>query len=328
MKFIDKAKIFVRSGNGGNGCVSFRREKFIPKGGPDGGDGGKGGDIIFVCTKLKETLIDFKYKAHFKAQDGEGGKGCNCHGKNGKDVMIEIPLGTQIWDEKQEIMFFDAVKDGKKFIIQGGKGGVGNTRFATSTNQAPKIATEGETGEEGWINLVLKIFADIGFVGFPNAGKSSLLRIFTASRTAIGDYPFTTLHPELGAVWKDDKKLVMADLPGIIEEAHKGKGLGIEFLGHIERCKSILHLIDASEPDITNSYQILRGEIGSFSEKLLEKPEIIALNKVDLVNEQDLERKIQDLKTVTKNRIYKISCKKLQGTQELLNAIITQNIED
>lgn len=322
MKFIDRAKIFIQSGAGGAGCISFRRERGVPYGGPDGGDGGKGGSIVFITDPQKETLIDFQSKVHYKAEVGERGGGANCHGKNGNDIEISIPKGTQIWDEKREILFFDAVIEGERFTLaKGGKGGVGNAHFCTSTNQVPKIATAGEGGEELWIWLILKIFADIGYIGFPNAGKSSLLQRLTGSKTKVANYPFTTLHPELGALWRGDKKLIMADLPGIIERAHEGRGLGTEFLGHIERCKGILHMIDASVLNVKDSFLAVQYEIEQFSPELLKKKQIVVLNKIDLISQEELEGQIEELNTVSFNKVFPISCLNGEGLDLLLDEL-------
>lgn len=321
MKFIDHAKIFIKSGDGGNGCVSFRREWCVPEGGPDGGDGGNGGNVIFLADPNKETLIDFANKVHFHAENGQSGRGQKCTGKQGKDLIIPIPLGTQVWNEDKTIMYFDATKSGQEFVIcKGGRGGVGNAKFTTSTNQAPKYAKQGEPHEAMWLWLVLKIFADIGYVGFPNAGKSSLLHLLTGSQTKIANYPFTTLAPELGALWKKDTKLIMADLPGIISGAHQGKGIGIEFLGHIERCCGILHIIDVSQQNAAEALNAMLYEIEQFTPALLEKQQIIALNKIDLIDEEILDDQMQQLKSKCNFPIFPISCKERIGIEQLVTA--------
>ena len=321
MKFIDRAKIFVQSGAGGNGCISFRRERCVPEGGPDGGNGGKGGSVIFQVDASKETLVDFVNHVHFKAKRGENGSGACCYGANSEDLVIKIPLGTQIWNENQEIMFFDAVEDGSQFVIlPGGKGGVGNAKFATSTNQTPKYAKLGESGQEMWLWLILKIFADVGYVGFPNAGKSSLLKLLTGSKTKVANYPFTTLSPELGAMWRHDTKLLMADLPGIIAQAHSNKGLGFQFLGHIERCCGILHLIDASNLNAKDALDVMLFEIEQFLPKLLEKKQIIALNKIDLISEDDLKQQVESLASYGFD-VFPISCTQKLGIQPLIDAL-------
>jgi len=326
VKFIDKSKIFLKSGKGGNGCVSFRRERCVPEGGPDGGDGGKGGSIVFYVDPEKETLIDFANTTHFKAKPGENGSGARCFGKCADDLIIPIPLGTQIWDAEKKIIFFDAVKQNESFtFLQGGKGGIGNYKFKSSTNQVPLKATAGEEPKEMWVWLILKIFADVGYVGFPNAGKSSLLKILTGSKTKIANYPFTTTAPELGAMFGGEynqKKLIMADLPGIIEGAHENKGLGLEFLGHIERCKAILHVIDVTNNCIEN-FQIMLNEISVFHEDLLKKDQIIALNKIDLIDEKELKDKIIEFKKATGYDVFPISCEDKKGIEALATKLFS-----
>ncbi len=323
LKFIDRAKIFVQSGDGGNGCISFRRERCVPEGGPDGGNGGSGGSVIFQVDSNKETLIDFVNHVHFKARRGENGSGACCYGANSDDLIIKIPMGTQIWNENQDIMFFDAVEDGKQFVIaKGGKGGVGNAKFATSTNQAPRFAKQGEAGESMWLWLVLKIFADIGYVGFPNAGKSSLLKVLTGSKTKIANYPFTTLSPELGAMWRHDTKLLMADLPGIISRAHENKGLGFQFLGHIERCSGILHIIDVSNLNCADALGAMLYEIEKFSPLLMEKKQIVALNKIDLISNEEIEAQVKSLASYG-FEVFPISCTQKLGIQQLVDALFS-----
>lgn len=321
MKFIDRAKIFVQSGDGGNGCVSFRREKFIPQGGPDGGDGGNGGSIKFKVVQTKETLIDFANRVHFKAGKGQNGSGARCYGKNADDILLEIPIGTQVWNEHREIMFFDAIEYGQEFVIaQGGKGGAGNAKYATSTNRAPKYAKKGEPGSNMWLWLILKLFADIGYVGLPNAGKSSLLKLLTGSQTKVANYAFTTKSPSLGTLWRGDMKLLMADLPGIIEQAHENKGLGLEFLGHIERCCAIMHIIDCSNLNVQDSLEAILFEIEQFSKALLEKKQIIVLNKIDLISDKQLQEQIETLSRYSMH-IYPISCATKQGVAELIDGL-------
>lgn len=319
MKFIDKAKIFVRSGKGGNGKVSFRREKSVPNGGPDGGDGGKGGSIIFYVDPDKSTLVDFSRKIHFKAKEGKCGGSSNCFGKSADDLIIHIPLGTQIYDDNFELMYFDATKVGEYYtLFEGGKGGLGNLRFVSSTNRAPKHATEGEPAQEAWIRLIFKIFCDYGFVGLPNAGKSSLLKILTGSSTKIGDYPFTTLKPELGTIWNGDNKVILADLPGIIKGASNNKGLGLDFLGHVERCKGIIHIVDVS---LLNTLEILETmiyEMKEFSEALLEKEQIIVLNKTDLINKDELENEVNLIKEKFNFKIFCVSVVERIGLNEFV----------
>lgn len=321
MKFIDKAKIFVQSGDGGNGCVSFRRERSVPEGGPDGGNGGNGGNVIFKVDSHKETLVDFVNHVHFKAERGTNGSGGGRYGKNGENLIIHIPIGTQIWNETQEILYFDATEDGQQFVLlPGGKGGAGNAKFANSVNQTPKYATQGEPNSSMWVWLILKIFADIGYVGFPNAGKSSLLKLLTGSKTKVANYPFTTLKPELGALWSGDYKLLMADLPGIIAKAHENKGLGLEFLGHIERCYGILHVIDVSNLNAKDALEAMLHEIAKFSEKLLEKKQIVVLNKIDLIDQKNLNEQIDSIKEYN-YPIFPISCVTKEGVQNLIEAL-------
>lgn len=313
----------MKSGDGGNGIVSFRRERCVPEGGPDGGDGGDGGNVVFLVDKNKETLIDFVNHVHFKAEPGVNGRGAKCYGKCGQDLIIRIPLGTEVWDEARKIMYFDAIKDGQKFVMcHGGKGGIGNAKFVSSTNQTPKYAKVGTLGEEMWLWLVLKIFADIGYVGFPNAGKSSLLKLLTGSSTKVANYPFTTLAPELGTLWKYDQKLIMADLPGIISGAHQNKGLGLQFLGHIERCYGVLHIIDISVENCRDALASMLFEIEQFSPILLEKKQIIALNKIDLVSSQEVQEQIKEINDVYDFPVYPISCTQKLGVEELVAALL------
>ncbi len=283
MKFLDQAKIYIASGKGGNGCVSFRREKYIEFGGPNGGNGGKGGDIFFVTDKNLNTLIDFRYQQHFRAKKGEDGKGKNQTGANGTDIVIKVPQGTEIYNEDKSVLLADLVnKDQSIILAKGGKGGLGNMHFKSSTNQAPRKFTEGEVLEGQWIWLSLKLFADVGIVGKPNAGKSTLLSNVSKARPKVADYPFTTLHPNLGVVRRFDKEIVIADIPGLIEGAHEGKGLGDKFLAHIERCKILLHLVDGSDPDWVQHYHTIKNELKKYEYNLSKKKEIIALSKTDL----------------------------------------------
>ena len=310
MNFIDEVKIFIKSGKGGNGCVSFRRERFIPRGGPNGGDGGKGGDVVFECINNLNTLVDFRFKQHFAAQNGEGGKGSNCHGSNGEDLVLQVPVGTQIFDNETETLLADMIQEGQSVIIaQGGKGGFGNSRFKSSINQAPKRALPGFDAQELELRLKLKLISDAGLVGLPNAGKSTFLAATTRAKPKIADYPFTTLKPQLGVVYIDDKEFVLADIPGLIENASLGKGLGDKFLRHIERCGVILHLIDSLAEDVSDSYHIIRKELEIYGVDLKDKLEIITLNKIDLLSEKEIKEKIKTLqKAVGKNRkIFTIS---------------------
>ena len=308
MKFLDQVKIFVKAGDGGSGSPSFRREKFIEFGGPDGGDGGKGGSIIFISERNLNTLIDYRYKQHFKAERGENGRGKNQSGKGGEDLYLKVPVGTQIFEEDNKTLISDLKSEDERFVAAvGGKGGFGNTRFKSSTNRAPRKFTKGKEGESYWIWLQLKTIADIGIIGLPNAGKSSLLASITSAKPKIANYKFTTLNPNLGVAKYDDREITLADIPGLIENAHTGVGLGIKFLKHIERCKSLLHLIDVNEEDIIKSYKQVRKELGKYSKNLLKKDEIIVFNKVDLITKQDLEFKIKNFTTKIKKDILILS---------------------
>tara|TARA_Y100000590_G_scaffold214511_1_gene243199 strand:+ start:2472 stop:3455 length:984 start_codon:yes stop_codon:yes gene_type:complete len=302
MKFLDQVKIFIKAGDGGSGSPSFRREKFIEFGGPDGGDGGKGGSIILRSERNLNTLIDYRYQQHFKAQKGGDGKGKNKTGKGGKNLYLKVPIGTQIFEEDNKTLINDFKKENEEFVAAiGGKGGFGNTKFKSSTNRAPKKFTKGSKGEEFWIWLQLKTIADIGIIGLPNAGKSSLLARITSAKPKIANYQFTTLNPNLGVAVYDDKEITIADIPGLIEGAHLGTGLGIKFLKHVERCKTILHLIDVSEKNLINSYNQVRNEMSKYSKDLLNKNELIVFNKIDLIDKKELEKK----KSVFKKKINK-----------------------
>ena len=284
MKFLDQAKIFIKAGDGGSGSASFRREKFIEFGGPDGGDGGKGGSVILSSDNNLNTLIDFRYQQHFKAERGKGGKGKNKTGKNGSDLILKVPTGTQVFEEDNNTLIFDFINVDQTFVVaNGGKGGLGNTRFKSSINRAPRKTTKGQLGEEFWIWLQLKTIADIGIVGMPNAGKSSLLSVLTKAKPKIANYQFTTINPNLGVTNYDDKELTLADIPGLIEGAHEGVGLGDKFLRHIERCKNILHLIDINQVNLVKCYLQVRKELKKYSNKLIKKKEIVVLNKTDLI---------------------------------------------
>ncbi len=294
MKFLDQVKIFVKAGDGGSGSPSFRREKFIEFGGPDGGDGGKGGSIILKSERNLNTLIDFRYQQHFKAKKGDNGKGKNQTGKGGENLYLKVPVGTQVFEEDNKTLIFDFKKENEEFVVAaGGKGGFGNTRFKSSTNRAPKKFTKGIKGEDFWIWLQLKTIADIGIIGLPNAGKSSLLAAITSATPKIANYKFTTLNPNLGVAIYDDKEITLADIPGLIEGAHEGVGLGIKFLKHIERCKSLLHMIDITEDDLKKSYRQVRKELKNYSNDLLKKDEIVVLNKIDLLDDKEV-KKIKD----------------------------------
>ena len=294
MKFLDQVKIYIKAGNGGDGSPSFRREKFIEFGGPDGGDGGKGGSIILKSEQNLNTLIDYRYQQHHKAQRGENGSGKKRTGKSGENLVLKVPLGTQVFEEDNKTLIYDFTKIGEEYVAAvGGKGGLGNTRFKSSTNRAPKTYTKGTTGEEFTIWLQLKTIADIGIIGLPNAGKSSLLAAITNANPKIANYQFTTLNPNLGVASYDDKEITLADIPGLIEGAHEGTGLGTQFLKHIERCKSLLHLIDITNKNILKSYEQVKKELKNYSSELLMKRELIVLNKIDLIDD-DTRKKIVD----------------------------------
>ena len=308
MKFLDQVKIFVKAGDGGSGSPSFRREKFIEFGGPDGGDGGKGGSVILKSERNLNTLIDYRYQQHFKAKRGEDGKGKNQTGKGGKDLFLSVPIGTQVFEEDNKTLIFDFKKEKDEFTVAiGGKGGFGNTKFKSSTNRAPRKFTKGTKGEEFWIWLQLKTIADIGIIGLPNAGKSSLLGSMTSANPKIANYKFTTINPNLGVAIYDDKEITLADIPGLIEGAHTGVGLGIKFLKHVERCKTLLHLIDISDDDLIKSYKQIRRELGEYSKELLRKKEIIVLNKIDLLSKEDLKIKKQKFEEKLRKKIIELS---------------------
>ncbi len=302
MKFLDQVKIYVKAGNGGNGSPSFRREKFIEFGGPDGGDGGKGGSIILKSERNLNTLIDYRYQQHHKAERGGDGSGKNKTGKGGANLILKVPVGTQVFEEDNKTLIYDFKRENEEFVVaNGGRGGLGNTRFKSSTNRAPKKFTKGTIGEEYIVWLQLKTIADIGIIGLPNAGKSSLLAALTKATPKIANYKFTTLNPNLGVAIYDDKEITLADIPGLIEGAHSGTGLGIKFLKHIERCKSLLHLIDSNEENLVNSYKQVRNELGKYSKDLLKKKELIVFNKIDLISSEKLkEKKIEFRKKIKK----------------------------
>ena len=324
MKFLDQVKIYIKAGDGGSGSPSFRREKFIEFGGPDGGDGGKGGSVVLVSERNLNTLIDYRYQQHFKAERGGDGKGKNQTGKGGDNLYLKVPIGTQVFEEDNKTLIFDFKKEKEEYTAAiGGKGGFGNTRFKSSTNRAPRKFTKGFKGEDFWIWLQLKTIADIGIIGLPNAGKSSLLASITSANPKIANYKFTTLNPNLGVAVYDDKEITLADIPGLIEGAHKGVGLGTKFLKHIERCKTLLHLIDVTEKDLIRSYKQIRAELCKYSKSLLKKNEIIVLNKIDLIDKKNLDskkkilsgkikKKIYDLSTLDKSKISKIKSKLLE----------------
>ena len=308
MKFLDQVKIYVKAGDGGKGSASFRREKFIEFGGPNGGDGGKGGSIKLVCEKNLNTLIDFRYQQHLNAERGEDGKGQNKTGKSGSDLILKIPIGTQVLEEDNKTLIFDCTKKDQSFVVaNGGKGGLGNTRFKSSTNRAPRKITKGALGEDFWIWLQLKTIADIGIIGLPNAGKSSLLAALTKAKPKIANYQFTTLNPNLGVTSYDNKELILADISGLIEGANKGVGLGYKFLKHIERCKNLLHLIDITETNLLKCYFQVRKELKKYSDKLINKKEIVVLNKTDLIDKEEILKITNELKKKIKTKIFIIS---------------------
>lgn len=325
MKFVDEAKIYLKSGDGGNGCLSFRREKYIDMGGPDGGNGGTGGSIVLESDAHINTLLHFRYKQHFKAQNGESGKGSNRTGASRENLVLKVPIGTQVFSDDKELLLYDFTKADESYeILQGGRGGLGNAHFKSSINQAPERTTKGRPGEEMWIRLELKLLSDAGLVGLPNAGKSTFLSRVTAARPKIADYPFTTLSPNLGVVRQDDEEFVLADIPGIIEGAHLGHGLGDRFLKHIERCGVLLHLLDATSEDVVESYHIVREELDSFSELLCEKKELIAISKIDALTQEELEAKRKSLEDALGQKIYVVSAHSGSGVPEILRLMISE----
>ena len=319
MKFLDQAKIFVKAGNGGNGACSFRHEKFLEFGGPDGGMGGKGGDVVLLAVPNLNTLIDFRYQQHFKAQNGQPGSGSNCTGAGGEDLIIKVPIGTEVTDETGDVVLADLTRENQTYIVaKGGQGGRGNDSYKSSTNQAPRRADKGEEGEELFIWLRLKLIADIGLIGKPNAGKSTLLTAVTKARPKIANYPFTTLHPHLGVAKVDDREILMADIPGLIEGASDGTGLGTKFLKHIERCSVFIHMIDGTEEDLIGTYKIIRKELEKYGAGLSKKSELIAINKVDCIPPEDVERIKSEFKKKLKKTPYFISAVAGIGLKELL----------
>jgi len=308
MKFLDQVKIYIKAGNGGNGSPSFRREKFIEFGGPDGGDGGKGGSIILKSERNLNTLIDYRYQQHHKAERGGDGAGKNRTGRGGDNLILKVPVGTQVFEEDNKTLIYDFKNEKEEFVAaNGGKGGLGNTRFKSSTNRAPRKFTKGTVGEEYVIWLQLKTIADIGIIGLPNAGKSSLLASITSATPKIANYKFTTLNPNLGVAVYDDKEITLADIPGLIEGAHTGIGLGIKFLKHIERCKTLIHLIDITEENIENLYKQVRNELGKYSKNLLKKDELIVFNKIDLIDKSKLNEKKNKFSKKIKKKVLAIS---------------------
>ena len=317
MKFLDQAKIYIKAGNGGSGSASFRREKYIEFGGPDGGDGGNGGSIILESERNLNTLIDFRYRQHFKAEAGKPGSKKNKTGASGRDLVLKVPVGTQIYEEDNNTLIYDFTKNNEKFLVAtGGKGGLGNTRFKSSTNRTPRKKTDGKKGEEFWMWLQLKVIADVGIIGLPNAGKSSFLSKCTKAKPKIANYPFTTLNPNLGVLNMNHKEIVLADIPGLIEGSHKGVGLGDKFLRHIERCKTLIHLIDISEEDILTNYLKIRNELSKYDKNILKKKEIIIFNKLDLVKISNVKEKLNAFK------------KKIKKKFEITSLISNENFEN
>jgi len=323
MKFLDQAKIYIKAGNGGSGSASFRREKFIEYGGPDGGDGGSGGSIIVESDRNLNTLIDFRYSQHFKANHGKPGSKRNKTGANGEDLILKVPVGTQIYEEDNNTIIYDFTRNKEKYLVaSGGKGGLGNVRFKSSTNRAPKKKTNGKIGEEFWIWLQLKVIADIGIIGKPNAGKSSLLAALTRAKPKIANYPFTTINPNLGVAYYNGKEVTLADIPGLVEGAHKGIGLGDKFLRHIERCKVLLHLIDISEQDLISAYKNIKFELSRYDKNLSKKKEIIFFNKSDLLNEKEIDKKLKEFKKKFKSKYEIISVFSNKDIQKIKKILI------
>jgi GTP-binding protein len=322
MKFLDEAKVYIRSGDGGNGCVSFRREKFIEYGGPNGGDGGKGGDVIAQAVDGLNTLIDYRYQQHFTAKNGGGGMGKDRHGANGPGVILKVPVGTQIYDEDGETLLADLTRVGESLeLLRGGNGGFGNAHFKSSTNRSPRHANPGQLGTELTIRLRLKLIADAGVIGLPNAGKSTFLAAVSAAKPKIADYPFTTLHPQLGVVDVDGREFVVADLPGLIEGAHEGIGLGDRFLGHVERCRVLLHLVDGTGEDAGAAYKTVRSELSAYGHELVDKPEIVALTKADALTPDAIKQQITRLQRVAKKTPLVISAVSGEGVPAALRAL-------
>ena len=323
MKFLDEAKIYIKAGDGGKGCVSFRREKFMPDGGPDGGNGGRGGSIIAECVGGLNTLIDFRYQQHFRAKNGQQGMGSSCTGKGADDLLIQLPLGTQIIEEDKETIVADLTRIGQKVVLaQGGKGGIGNEAFKSSTNQAPRMSTPGEEGPEAWLWIRLKLMSDAGLLGLPNAGKSTFLAAVSRAKPKIADYPFTTLTPQLGVVYIDGQEFVLADIPGLIEGASEGVGLGTRFLGHVERAGILLHLIDGTQEDVVGAYKTIRAELKAYSPELAKKAEIVALNKCDALTKEEIKEKSAALKKASKKKVAAISGVSGDGVQDVLRQML------
>ena len=324
MKFLDQAKVYVRSGDGGAGAVSFRREKYIEFGGPDGGDGGRGGDVWVEAVDGLNTLIDYRYRQHFKAKTGGHGMGKDRTGASAPDVVLKVPVGTQVFEDDNETLICDLTEIGERFLLaRGGNGGFGNIRFKSSTNRAPRQANPGQEGEESWIWLRLKLIADAGVIGLPNAGKSTFLASVTAAKPKIADYPFTTLHPNLGVVRIDAREFVMADIPGLIEGAHRGAGIGDRFLGHVERTRVLLHLVSAREDDVAAAYRTVRDELVAYGHGLAEKPELVVLSQTDIVDEHTLAAKRAELEAVSGQAPLALSSATRQGVEAVLRGLMS-----
>jgi len=322
MKFLDESKIFIQSGDGGNGCVSFRREKFVEYGGPDGGAGGRGGSVFVEAITNLNTLIDYRYQQHFRGARGCHGMGRNRSGSAGDDVILKVPVGTQIFTDDRETMLADLTEAGQIVrLARGGDGGYGNQHFKTSVNQAPRRYDPGWPGEEQWLWLRLKLIADAGMLGMPNAGKSTFLAAVTRAKPKIADYPFTTLHPQLGVVSVFDKEFVLADIPGLIEDAHLGAGLGVRFLGHIERCRVLIHMIDGTQEDVVDAYHVIRNECREYLDELADKPEIVVLNKIDSLFEEEIAEKKAALEEASGKPVFLCSAASRAGTQEIVEAV-------
>ncbi|AXT34158.1 GTPase ObgE [Phaeobacter sp. LSS9] len=329
MKFLDLAKVYIRSGAGGNGCVSFRREKFMEYGGPDGGDGGRGGSVWVEVTEGLNTLIDFRYQQHFFAKNGQSGMGRQRTGKDGDDIVLRVPVGTEIMDEDQETVLADLTEVGERFLLaKGGNGGFGNLHFKSATNQAPRRANSGQDGIERTIWLRLKLIADVGLLGLPNAGKSTFLSATSNARPKIADYPFTTLHPNLGVVGIDGVEFVVADIPGLIAGAHEGRGIGDRFLGHVERCAVLLHLVDGTSDTIAEDYQTIINELEAYGGELAEKPRITALNKIDSLDDEERAEAKAELEAAVGGPVFMMSGVSREGLNEVLRSMRTQIDED
>lgn len=323
MKFLDQAKVYIRSGDGGAGAVSFLREKFVEFGGPNGGNGGRGGDVVLECVDGLNTLIDYRYQQHFKAKTGTHGMGKQRTGADGEDTVLRVPVGTQVFEDDNETLIADMTEVGQRVVLlSGGNGGFGNAHFKTSSNQAPRHANPGQVGTEKWVWLRLKLIADAGLVGLPNAGKSTFLAAVSAAKPKIAAYPFTTLHPNLGVVSIGERDFVLADIPGLIEGASEGAGIGDRFLGHIERCGVLVHLIDGTQDDVKQAYKTIRSELAAYDERLAEKPEIVVLNKIDAIEPDDLKEKLKVLKKISKQDVLLVSGVTGKGTDMVLYGII------